>query len=424
MGEQTQVQTQTQSQSPASSQPNSDVASATQPTPVADVSINANVSQKPTNPSKIPIRPQKIRKLSSNPTSTIATTPVVLTPVNSSSSVTTLQTSEAKSLQITDSSSSTSAIPIPTTASSSTTIASTSATTSTAVTSTSVTTPTASTPKNRRRSAVQSARVLPQIIKPLSAEGEINAALHHLRVADPLLATLIDIHQPPAFESHHSPFLALTKSILYQQLAYKAGTSIYNRFVALCGGEGAVLPDNVLGLSAQQLKQVGVSGRKASYLYDLANKYKSGILSDETVVKMDDKSLFTMLSMVKGIGSWSVHMFMIFSLHRPDVLPVSDLGVRKGVQLLYGLEELPRPSQMELLCEKWRPYRSVGAWYMWRFVEGKGSQNASAASSLEGANVQPLQQIEPQQDAQQQHQLQLLEPINGMGNLGACIWGQ
>ena len=174
----------------------------------------------------------------------------------------------------------------------------------------------------------------------------------------------------------------------------------------------------MLGLSAQQLKQVGVSGRKASYLYDLANKYKSGILSDETVVKMDDKSLFTMLSMVKGIGSWSVHMFMIFSLHRPDVLPVSDLGVRKGVQMLYGLEELPRHSQMEQLCEKWRPYRSVGAWYMWRFVEGKGSQNASAAPSVEGANVQPLQQIEPQQDAQQQHQLQLLEPINGMGNLG------
>lgn len=108
---------------------------------------------------------------------------------------------------------------------------------------------------------------------------------------------------------------------------------------------------------------------------------------------------------------------MIFSLHRPDVLPVSDLGVRKGVQLLYNLEELPRPSQMEHLCEKWRPYRSVGAWYMWRFVEGKGTPAAMALE--DGASVQPLQQIE-----QQQHQLQLLEPINGIGNLGACIWGQ
>ncbi|XP_022858870.1 DNA-3-methyladenine glycosylase 1-like [Olea europaea var. sylvestris] len=101
-----------------------------------------------------------------------------------------------------------------------------------------------------------------------------------------------------------------------------------------------------------RFEQIGISGRKASYLYDLANKYNSGILMDESVVKMDDRSLFTMLSMVKGIGSWSVHMFMIFSLRRPDVLPVSDLGVRKGVQLLYSLEDLPRPSQMKRLCEK------------------------------------------------------------------------
>ncbi|KAL3525380.1 hypothetical protein ACH5RR_013752 [Cinchona calisaya] len=415
MGEQRKVQTQAPS---PSSQPNSESTSRPEPTPVTDasMSITANVSHKSSNASKIPIRPQKIRKLSSNPSSTIASTPLI-TSSAATTTTTTAQNSDEKSLQIIDSSSPSSLSPVPISISVSTTTT-TSTTTSTAVTSTPVTTPTASTPKNRRRSAFQSARVLPQIIKPLSADGEIEASLRHLRDADPLLAALIDSHPPPAFESHHSPFLALTRSILYQQLSYKAGTSIYNRFVALCGGENAVLPDNVLALSAQQLKQVGVSGRKASYLYDLANKYKSGILSDETVVKMDDRSLFTMLSMVKGIGSWSVHMFMIFSLHRPDVLPVSDLGVRKGVQLLYGLEELPRPSQMEQLCEKWKPYRSVGAWYMWRFVEGKGSQNAGVAPALEGANVQPLQQIEPEQDGQQQHQLQLLEPINGMGNLG------
>lgn len=141
---------------------------------------------------------------------------------------------------------------------------------------------------------------------------------------------------------------------------------------------------------------------------------------------MDDKSLFTMLSMVKGIGSWSVHMFMIFSLHRPDVLPVGDISVRKGVQMLYSLDELPRPSQMEQLCEKWRPYRSVGSWYMWRLVEGKGTPQAGAAIALEG--VLPLQQQmglqEETQQQQQQHQLQLLEPINGAPSFGACIWGR
>ncbi|GAU34970.1 hypothetical protein TSUD_313010 [Trifolium subterraneum] len=205
----------------------------------------------------------------------------------------------------------------------------------------------------RNNKTVQPLRALaaPRIVaRSLSCEGEVEIAIRYLRNADPLLSPLIDIHQPPTFDNFHSPFLALTRSILYQQLAFKAGTSIYTRFIALCGGEAGVVPDTVLALNAQQLRQIGVSGRKASYLHDLARKYQNGILSDSAIVNMDDKSLFTMLTMVNGIGSWSVHMFMIFSLHRPDVLPINDLGVRKGVQILYNLDDLPRPSQMDQLC--------------------------------------------------------------------------
>ncbi|CAA3026007.1 probable DNA-3-methyladenine glycosylase 2 isoform X1 [Olea europaea subsp. europaea] len=401
MGEQTWTQPATQSQDskppspsrPMKSEPNLDSNSQSplEPTPSTDPAATSTGeflqnSKNYSNPSKIPIRPRKIRKLSGT---SIDSTPAA--------------DKESPPPQISvDDSSSKSSI--------STVIVEPPATTITT--------------KNRRRNASQISRPLPQIIKPLSANGEIELAIRHLRSADPLLVSLIDTHAPPQFEFHHPPFLALTKSILYQQLAYKAGAAIYTRFISLCGGEDFVRPDTVLALSAQQLKQIGISGRKASYLYDLANKYNSGILSDESVVKMDDRSLFTMLSMVKGIGSWSVHMFMIFSLHRPDVLPVSDLGVRKGVQLLYSLEELPRPSQMEQLCEKWKPYRSVGAWYMWRFVEGKGTPAAGATMALEGNIMQPLQQIEPQQDERQHHQLQFLESVNGIGNLGECIWGQ
>ncbi|CAI8583602.1 unnamed protein product [Vicia faba] len=276
----------------------------------------------------------------------------------------------------------------------------------------------------------QRAIALPRIVaRSLSYEGEVEMAIRYLRTADPLLSPLINIHQPPTFDSFHTPFLALTRSILYQQLAFKAGTSIYTRFIGLCEGEGGVVPETVLRLNPQQLRQIGVSGRKASYLHDLARKYQNGILSDSAIVNMDDKSLFTMLTMVNGIGSWSVHMFMIFSLHRPDVLPINDLGVRKGVQILYNLDDLPRPSQMEQLCEKWRPYRSVASWYMWRFVEAKGTPSTAVAVAT-GAGLQQHQMEhhhQQQQQQQQQHpsQQQLMDPMNGMFNIGAaCAWGQ
>ncbi|XP_030975313.1 DNA-3-methyladenine glycosylase 1 [Quercus lobata] len=215
-------------------------------------------------------------------------------------------------------------------------------------------------------------------VNPLTIEGEIDLALNHLRSSDPLLTSLIDLHRRPSFESEPSPpFLSLTKSILYQQLAPNAAKAIYKRFVSLCGSESEVVPDNVLALDAAELRKIGISGRKATYLHDLANKYKDGVLSDSSILEMNDESLVTKLTLVKGIGVWSVHMYMIFSLHKPDVLPVGDLGVRKGVQRLYGLKELPLPLQMEEICEKWKPYRSVGSWYMWRLMEAKGDVDSA-----------------------------------------------
>eukprot|EP00268_Persea_americana_P048283 TRINITY_DN508_c0_g2_i1.p1 TRINITY_DN508_c0_g2~~TRINITY_DN508_c0_g2_i1.p1 ORF type:complete len:359 (+),score=61.79 TRINITY_DN508_c0_g2_i1:255-1331(+) len=247
----------------------------------------------------------------------------------------------------------------------------------------------------------QLVRILPPCLsRPLSSDGEITIALRHLRSVDPDLSRVIDSHQPPTFQNHYSPFHSLARSILYQQLAMKAASSIYGRFISLCGGEANVVPEAVLALTPQQLRQIGVSARKAGYLHDLASKYCGGILSDAAIIAMDDKSLFSMLTMVKGIGAWSVHMFMIFSLHRPDVLPVGDLGVRKGVQMLYGLDELPRPSQMEQHCEKWKPYRSVGSWYMWRLLENKPTTQTMVTSVGAG------------------QQQQLIDPLNGIANLG------
>ncbi|CAN6582630.1 unnamed protein product [Malus baccata var. baccata] len=382
MGEQTQGQTQTQAQPQTPTQ----APTPTQPPPhhdsIDDTTI-AQVGPTPTElsnapsktsspPSKIPFRPRKIRKLSPDSADPASSLQIVVVP-------------EAPK-------------------------------------------PVAATKASKIKTVPQRTVSAPKIVaRPLSCEGEIETAIRYLRNADPLLAPLIDLHPRPTFDNFHTPFLALTRSILYQQLAYKAGTSIYTRFIGLCGGEACVVPETVLAQTPQQLRQVGISGRKASYLHDLARKYQNGILSDSAIVNMDDKSLFTMLTMVNGIGSWSVHMFMINSLHRPDVLPINDLGIRKGVQLLYNLEELPRPSQMEQLCEKWRPYRSVATMYMWRFSESNGAPSSAAGASL---RPQQLQQQEPQQQQQQhsQHpqQQQLMDSFSSLINIGngACIHGE
>ncbi|CAN6722216.1 unnamed protein product [Malus baccata var. baccata] len=382
MGEQTQGQTQTQAQPQTPTQ----APTPTQPPPhhdsIDDTTI-AQVGPTPTElsnapsktsspPSKIPFRPRKIRKLSPDSADPASSLQIVVVP-------------EAPK-------------------------------------------PVAATKASKIKTVPQRPVSAPKIVaRPLSCEGEIETAIRYLRNADPLLAPLIDLHPRPTFDNFHTPFLALTRSILYQQLAYKAGTSIYTRFIGLCGGEACVVPETVLAQTPQQLRQVGISGRKASYLHDLARKYQNGILSDSAIVNMDDKSLFTMLTMVNGIGSWSVHMFMINSLHRPDVLPINDLGIRKGVQLLYNLEELPRPSQMEQLCEKWRPYRSVATMYMWRFSESNGAPSSAAGASL---RPQQLQQQEPQQQQQQhsQHpqQQQLMDSFSSLINIGngACIHGE
>ncbi|KAK6924365.1 HhH-GPD domain [Dillenia turbinata] len=212
----------------------------------------------------------------------------------------------------------------------------------------------------------------PTIIRPLSIDGELQFALQYLRNSDPALAKLIDTFPPPKFDPFTHPFVALSKSLIFQQLSYNVGTQTYIRFVSLCGGkESGILPDTVLGLDPEELRKIGISTIKVDYLKDLAEKYESGIFSDSQILSMDDHSLCTMLNMVKGIGPWSVYMFMIFSLHRPDVLPINDIGVRKGVQLLHNLSQLPRPSEMEKLCAKWKPYRSVASCYLWKFVKSK-----------------------------------------------------
>lgn len=205
----------------------------------------------------------------------------------------------------------------------------------------------------------------------LSEEGAIAAAIEHLKGCDSKLKDVIETSKLPGFQICTSPFRALARGIVCQQLATHAGTAVFNRLLALCGGESTCTPAAVLQLSAPTLRGIGVSARKAGYLHDLSRHYIEGHLSDDAIEHMEDEKLITALTAVKGIGVWSVHTFMIFSLHRPDVLPVGDQGVRKAVAKLYGLTHEPDQAEMERLTAPWRPYRSLGAWYMLRLKENE-----------------------------------------------------
>lgn len=168
-----------------------------------------------------------------------------------------------------------------------------------------------------------------------------------------------------------NPFTALAKAITYQQLSGKAAATIFGRVQALAPARGNGLdPAAILALPIEKLRAAGCSNAKCLALKDLAAKWLDGTVPTlAKLKKMPDDEIVARLTEVRGIGPWSVEMLLIFRLGRPDVLPVTDLGVRKGYMLMHGHDELPHPKSLVEKCEHWRPFRSVASWYMWRATE-------------------------------------------------------
>lgn len=161
-------------------------------------------------------------------------------------------------------------------------------------------------------------------------------------------------------------FAALAESILYQQLAGAAAAAIHRRFVALFDGD--LSPKAVLALRLKKLREVGLSGNKAASIRDLAAKVADGTVPLDHIGRLSDEEIITRLSVVRGIGRWTAEMFLIFQLRRLDVWPVNDYGVRKGYALAYGLLDLLTPKELNVEGERFRPYRTVAAWYCWQAV--------------------------------------------------------
>lgn len=188
----------------------------------------------------------------------------------------------------------------------------------------------------------------------------------YLSRVDPLLNKVIEAVGKYSIKFRHDPFQSLLESIIYQQLASAVASIIYKRFIKYYN-DVIPLPSQILSTPDAILKiKVGLSSKKIEYLKDLSIRIADHRLDLNLLYTMTDEDIINQLTEVKGIGRWTAEMFLIFCLGRPDVLPVGDLGIRKAIQRVYSLPELPTPSTILAISHPWKPYRSVATWYLWK----------------------------------------------------------
>ena len=196
-------------------------------------------------------------------------------------------------------------------------------------------------------------------------------AILHLQQSDPILSEIIGRVGECRIQFREPDFECLCRSIVYQQLSGKVAAVIFGRLVSATGGR--LTPEGVLKLRPARMRKLGLSTQKTAYIRDLARHTRDGRIVFEDLPNLPDAEILDRLTQVKGIGPWTVHMFLIFALRRPDVLPTGDLGIRSAIRKAYGMAELPLPGEMESLALKWRPYCSFASWYLWRSLESNAN---------------------------------------------------
>ncbi len=195
-------------------------------------------------------------------------------------------------------------------------------------------------------------------------------AILHLKKSDPVLRTIIEQVGPYRIEYRPPEFETLVRSIVYQQLSGAVALTIYNRLEAACRA-GRLNPKSILKLTPEDMRACGLSQQKISYIRDLAEKTASGAVDFERMLELPDEQVMKVLTSIKGIGPWTVHMFLMFGLQRVNVMPSGDLGIRVAIKKAYQFEELPKPAEIDRMAERWHPYCSVASWYLWRSLEDK-----------------------------------------------------
>jgi DNA-3-methyladenine glycosylase II len=206
----------------------------------------------------------------------------------------------------------------------------------------------------------------------ITTSTNLQKATEHLTAKDPVLASVIVAHGPCDLKPHKLYYQELVESIVGQQLSIKAAGSIRKRFVELFGGTFPE-PAAILAKSIEELRSAGLSGAKANYIRDLAQHVLDGKVVFDKLDNQTNEEIIKELTDVKGIGEWTAHMFLMFCMARLDILPVGDLGIKNGIQKLYGFDHLPTPDEVKAIAEqnKWHPYESVASWYIWRSLDNK-----------------------------------------------------
>jgi DNA-3-methyladenine glycosylase II len=197
----------------------------------------------------------------------------------------------------------------------------------------------------------------------------MRAAVTHLKKSDPILRAIIARVGPCRMEYGPPEFHSLAESIVYQQLNGNAAATIFKRFAALAGDP--VTPKGILRLTEPQMRSVGLSKQKSSYLRDMAERASRGELDFSKLHTLPDEDVIQHLTQVKGVGEWTAQMFLMFTLRRPNILPTGDFGVQMAIKKHYRKRKLPKPAMMQKLARPWEPYRSIACWYLWRSLDLK-----------------------------------------------------
>jgi DNA-3-methyladenine glycosylase II len=209
-------------------------------------------------------------------------------------------------------------------------------------------------------------------VTELASSESFQAAADHLRANDPILGEVINNAPLPTFVPHKNYYQELVESIISQQLSVKAAATILKRFKELFT-EDFPSPEDILATDIETLRSVGLSRQKASYIKDLANRVLEGSIQFGHLDSLSNQEIIDELVQIKGVGVWTVHMFLLFCMGRLDVLPTGDLGIKNGIYSLYQLPEKPTPEDMEMIARNnnWHPYESVASWYVWHSLDNK-----------------------------------------------------